>query len=562
MKKNIILSMLVAALFVSCSDDELVPNTTHGDVTNIPTTIYPLASNTRANDDFGNNWENYSTIILNSGKTANMPWSESDANLPIQMAYDIKKEDGWVMLLHTFTGSNRAEDVGTNYMFLYNHRTGLLKVLYYLEPGFTWANNNGFWSFEFPQDHSYFNHWDEVALPMDVNQFKNFASSNASKRNDLSFRAGWNGFQVQLTYDDCNEIDEFLVDIESWNYNTANIDLYGEFDAYSSGALVTHGTKNPLSSMINSTASMFGEKAMEYITDYLNISDSDSTNTRLSIGGIITSVGKSLLSWGATTVLNALTAGFTKPTTTTVDVQINTKISGKFAGNIEFNTNAPCKTYRPNISTASTGTHLGVWNLASAPTIYIHPLADRTSDYFNGTEFNYKLRGITGYNYDLRINPELEKHLVKHWVDIDIVRYVNKRDSTLLNPINNFNYGSLSNPNGSLGNYNQALNYIYNGDEEGKDKIVLDDMKAVVYMREGLYNRYGQSPTVISLPNEAMYMAGNMGYPMEDRYLRFSLFLVTEFEGKRDTTLHTRTFVPKVEWDPVLYQQYHNYSQY
>ena len=38
--------------------------------------------------------------------------------------------------------------------------------------------------------------------------------------------------------------------------------------------------------------------------------------------------------------------------------------------------------------------------------------------------------------------------------------------------------------------------------------------------------------------------------------------MVTEFEGKRDTTLHTRTFAPKVEWDPTLYNQYGNYSQY
>lgn len=173
------------------------------------------------------------------------------------------------------------------------------------------------------------------------------------------------------------------------------------------------------------------------------------------------------------------------------------------------------------------------------------------------------MRGITGYNYDLRINPDLQPYLITHWVEMNVVRYINKGDSVLLNPVANFDYGTLGSKNsGSLFNYNRPLNYIYNGDEDGNNKIVEEDMKSVVYAREGLYDRYGQSPTVISVPNEAMYIAGDLKYPMEDTYLKFNLFLVTEFEGKRDTTLHTRTFVPKVEWDPVLYNQYSNYSQH
>ena len=29
--------------------------------------------------------------------------------------------------------------------------------------------------------------------------------------------------------------------------------------------------------------------------------------------------------------------------------------------------------------------------------------------------------------------------------------------------------------------------------------------------------------------------------------------MVTEFEGKRDTTVSTRTFIPQIEWAPTLY---------
>lgn len=85
-------------------------------------------------------------------------------------------------------------------------------------------------------------------------------------------------------------------------------------------------------------------------------------------------------------------------------------------------------------------------------------------------------------------------------------------------------------------------------------QIYSDDMKSALYMREGLYNRYGRAPRTIFVPKENYDLAGGLGYDMTNRFLKFSLYLVTEFEGKRDTTLHTRTFAPKVAWDPVLYE--------
>ena len=48
-------------------------------------------------------------------------------------------------------------------------------------------------------------------------------------------------------------------------------------------------------------------------------------------------------------------------------------------------------------------------------------------------------------------------------------------------------------------------------------------------------------------------------YSMHNRFMKFSLYLVTDFEGKRDTTLFSRTFAPKVEWDPQLYELYKDY---
>lgn len=66
-------------------------------------------------------------------------------------------------------------------------------------------------------------------------------------------------------------------------------------------------------------------------------------------------------------------------------------------------------------------------------------------------------------------------------------------------------------------------------------QIYSDDMKSALYMREGLYNRYGRAPRTIFVPKENYDLAGGLGYDMTNRFLKFSLYLVTEFEGKRDT---------------------------
>lgn len=42
----------------------------------------------------------------------------------------------------------------------------------------------------------------------------------------------------------------------------------------------------------------------------------------------------------------------------------------------------------------------------------------------------------------------------------------------------------------------------------------------------------------------------------KNHFVKFTLFMVTNFEGQIDTTVSTRTFVPKIEWDPYLYNKY------
>ena len=555
--KRVIYSIIIGlCVFTSCYDrdfNDISPPLTDKQLNQV---VYPLKPTSRSISTFDTDWENEIQVTLNSGNNAFLPWANtSQSSLPPEFALDISKEDGWKLILHTLSGSNNATDENCNFMFFFNYRTGFLKVFYYLEPGHNWANNMGLWYLKPNVPHVYLNHQNELAIPMNHSFLTNWIGTNATLTSQISFSTGWNGFQVQLAYDPATTENTRLTLIAE-NANVTKVEMFGDFNSVSSGTLITHGSKNDIQNLTSDIAVVFGKSAGDIIENFFN----DSSDSRTILTSLAAGVGSAIIKWKANEIFNNLTAGYSKPTTTKTDLSFSTKANGVITGTQSTPSVAAGGTFQMDISYSKLGTRLGVWNLASTPTIYISPMADRTSDYFNGREYNYKFRGITGYNYDLRINPDLEPYLIKHWVDIDVVRYINKDDSLLLNPISNFNYGTLGHYNsGILFNGPRTLNYIYQGDENGKNKIVEEDMRAIVYAREGLYDKYGYSPMTISVPNEEMYLAGDLKYPMKDTYLKFNLFLVTEFEGKRDTTLHTRTFAPKVEWDPTLYATYSNY---
>ena len=85
-----------------------------------------------------NNWENVTVIRLNTEGDTNShrvtsPWTEgSSGPLSADFRNDIKSEDGWKMLFHTF--KEIGLDENQNYMCFYNMFTGYLKIFYYYMP--------------------------------------------------------------------------------------------------------------------------------------------------------------------------------------------------------------------------------------------------------------------------------------------------------------------------------------------------------------------------------------------------------------------------------------------
>lgn len=148
MKSKFFISMLLAVSFLSCSENELVEIVSYENVKTSNVVYLLTMLKSRNADSFENNWENHTSVKLNTGDSINLPWVPPVvSNLPFSTANDIKKEDGWIMLAHTFQPNSMNENQQLNYIILYNQRNGLLKIFYYIEPHNNWANNAAFWQF-------------------------------------------------------------------------------------------------------------------------------------------------------------------------------------------------------------------------------------------------------------------------------------------------------------------------------------------------------------------------------------------------------------------------------
>ena len=146
-------------------------------------------------------WENVDEITLYNGARVAAPWVQGTtlSSTP-EFATDIKKEDGWVMLYHTFKALNTYPNV--NDIALYNRLTGFLKFFYYLESNLS-NNNGGMWYYQTSNGMptSLFNLNNYVALPNDASNKYNFvATSNISTTPTDGFKNGWNGFEIEVPY--------------------------------------------------------------------------------------------------------------------------------------------------------------------------------------------------------------------------------------------------------------------------------------------------------------------------------------------------------------------------
>lgn len=539
MKNNIFsfsLTFLLSLGVISCQENSFEDNNPEkkfslsADDITYPSSDY-IKSTRSIDPSFENNWEDMNILVTDHG-TFELPWAQeiTDSNLPIDFAYDIKKEDGWKMLFHTF---NSVDDE-KNYMAFYNQRTGMLKVFYYLKIN-RFPNNGGAWKIEFTHPQRLLNFTPELAIPTNLNKIDYWACTNAVNNSFKSFCRGWNGFQVMLSYDP-NINTESKLDISSSVLNSTNVSLFGENNSYSKGTILTNGSSNPLSGLTNDIASVFGTSAENWINDSI------VGNTRSIAGGIAGAIAK----FGVNKIFSKLTASLSQPTVTRSDLEFTTQGNSTIQGTLTFGSNSPATNLRIQLDKRLVG-ELGVWNLADQPIVYMNPYADyvyQPGDEGN-TEFTYKLK-VSRYDYNMLINPELLHFLENYWVNIDFVYYWGMRDYYKPSIPDFYSFGSLG-TRGTSGGIQRS-----NGKNLYGSVYELDMNEYILYTRGEISSPIGNPLPRVYVPT--VWMFGEPKIYSEELFMKMSLYTVTNFEGRRDTTISTRTFIPKLEWDPRFLQ--------
>ncbi len=513
--------------------------------------VYPLSkdyrtggvrtrSTTTTTTTFETDWEKQSDITTALGNVFRTPWAagERDSNLPESFAYDIKKEDGWRLLFHTFAGIDySAKD--RNYMAFYNIRTGILKVFYYLQ-NTPQQNNGASWEVSFNGEHCLLNMGEEFTDPMKMKQIKYWKGTNFVTHVAKPFQKGWNGFQIPLAYDPTVDTSERSLDIRSTLANTLDLNLFGDLTTYSEGAILTRSSVNPLADLNKKIATLVGKKAELWISDntedeMIHPQDTKDTATRSIIGDVITK--------GVNLIFGKLTASLSKIKTQKSDLEFTTSGTTNLSGTITFNSSSPVLSLRIPFTKDVVG-ELGAWNLSDRPTIYVDPRADYVPNSATYGDYEYKMRGVSGYKYDVVINPQLKPYIINQWVDIDLIKYWKWDSNAPKLPSYYTDFGTIGNTDymGISTRFDQEQllygNHLQNG------SIYKEDLKATI----GAYG-IDLLPMIyvpkVTIHEEKKYNAANI-------FMKVTLNLVTEIEGKRDTTISTRTFVPKLEWDPYL----------
>lgn len=563
----IITGLTIVLSFSSCKEDVFTNETNNTQNKNEIYVTYPskMVMTKGTTSEFELNWENQDDVqTANIKQPIPLPWSSkiTDANIDINVARDIKKEDGWTFLFHTFDDANDGADT-RNYMGFYNQRTGIMKIFYY-QKDFIQSNNSGAWHVNLDNDEEMFNTTNDIADPIDKNKTNYWMGTNHVTLSNRSFCQGWNCFLVSLAYVPRNGTETFL-SIRSQNNNETIIDLFGTYNSYSKGIILTKGESNEITQLKDGSLTINGESAEQWIDNA--IADGKikyNTNTRIDIIKTIEVIGK------VANVFNKMLSTFKKeePTVTKSDLEFTTRGIFNISGTATFTTGGIPSSLRIPFNKADVG-ELGAWNLSKSPVIYMNPLADCAETNINPSmgSAKYKLRGIKSIDCDVVINPSLQPYVKRYWVETEMVRYWGVPNDTPVIPDYYTDFGTLGRRNAPTGFQPEykTENLIYES-AENNQKMYKYDMKNT-YTVTGVKNTRGyyipvyQNGTPLStifVPNSSSY--NNQFFELTNAYLRVKLYMVTEMHGKEETTMSMRTFIPKIEWDTQLYNAYKNLS--
>ena len=392
-----------------------------------------------SNPDLIWNWENISEILLNTeiittGTSVTAPWADGPSTvLSETFRKDIKKEDGWKMLFHTFkrTGLNAKQ----NYMCFYNQYTGFIKIFYYYEgeqkhQGVQWyIKTTAGANTKILDEPTYLSRL--ISDPATNNML---LFSNMNDVPTTGIEHGWNGFEFQVPRY-CTDLTSMDFKIGAYEKQITNYSLLGKEFLTTLGTITT--TTQSSSGLSKALANIGGPEAKKFVDKLGSKFFGETVILGKNISSLISSIpGSGYIS----AFKSGLDMIFGKSTTTsTSDVKLTTTGTIELGGtsSVETTTGIPTLSFNlyevlnftttrsnPNLVTASvssSGHYLGVWSLKKKPVVYYDRVTMTTatciSTNMGGTEMTLscstRLPAIQYFDYEPMVNPDLEPYITK-----------------------------------------------------------------------------------------------------------------------------------------------------
>lgn len=357
-------------------------------------------------------WESWRTITLSRGQKVNTPWNPSSvtSTVPHDILTDVMYDDGWDLIFYMLNDLNGKDFRGNSpYLIFHNRYTGILKGFCYLSPGSFHPNNYGVWQISTDNPTSLFAFQNNPITKISDKQANDYYVSNITSNASHGFSIGWNCFQIELAYDpsQCGWLT-----ISTLASNNVTLSLSGNLKADTKGLMTaSQGNDN----YGKGVAKIAGDEAGNWINTKIN------DKTILGIPASIVSEGvKSIVSWGAGSIIGAIT-GLFKNDNTVKSIQLTTNGTCDINGSATFQSTTGISPLKISIEPTDVG-YLGVWGLKEEPTLLFSPYAaiKSSQEYTNGYTREYNVSIVnSGAKASLIVNPELYKHVNKINVKTD-----------------------------------------------------------------------------------------------------------------------------------------------
>lgn len=457
MKIKIFLHFVVVLFFmISCKDEDvlMVEETENNIATRA---IITADDESQTNSNLLTDWENTGEILLSSNKYVSTPWvNGAVTQLSAEFRKDVKKEDGWDMLFHTF--KRLDTDDKQNYMCFYNKFTGVLKVFFYNETDVTGGTKTQW----------YITQNSATDQPLRILDTPNFFSKADDENSDNESRSisivnnannrmsgltrGWNGFEYQIPRYSSQSLDCDIT-IGAEDILITDFEFLGSNDQITTGTIksVTSTDKSiaeGATTQSDSEAEKFIKKIASQMTELKDVN---------FIGGkvgeelkkVTSSKPYDYISKGLKYIFGRSTAA-TYYTTSKVYLETNGKITLTGTGStstpsvvdpITFNLQDVLKkSAGQNVSTSIVRSNtdyesLGVWTIKTLPHVSYHP----AGSVFPTRITKYGKVAVKGYYTppyfyndvpEIVFNPAIKPYIKSYKTDVAVFncRKANKKE--------------------------------------------------------------------------------------------------------------------------------------